>query len=117
MAVPMHIKDRMVRKSHLKASEQSAESDDAAIGKPAANPRPQGYIYTHDIPMQGPLAELGGISDQDYLTTPRQYYNPTSRGTEKTLAERLAMIRAYRAKLASHAPATRGSAPSEPPSP
>lgn len=48
--------------------------------------RGQGYQYAHDHPE--------GIASQDYLGIEREYYRPTDRGFERTLAERLAAIRA-----------------------
>jgi putative ATPase len=45
----------------------------------------QGYAYAHD----GPDA----IVPQDYLGVERNYYQPTDRGLERTLAEQLAEIR------------------------
>nr|WP_231604619.1 replication-associated recombination protein A [Crateriforma conspicua] len=45
----------------------------------------EGYVYAHD-------AE-GGIAAQDYLGEDRRYYEPTDRGFEATLAERLTKIR------------------------
>jgi len=46
----------------------------------------EGYEYAHDQP--------GAIAAQDYLGVERQYYNPTDRGFERELAERLEAIRA-----------------------
>jgi putative ATPase len=43
------------------------------------------YQYAHDAP--------DGIAAQDYLGVDREYYRPVSRGFEKELAERLAIIR------------------------
>jgi putative ATPase len=45
----------------------------------------QGYAYAHDGP--------DGIVAQDYLGVERRYYEPTDRGHEQALAERLANIR------------------------
>jgi putative ATPase len=45
----------------------------------------QGYAYAHDGP--------DGIVAQDYLGVERRYYEPTDRGHEQVLAERLANIR------------------------
>jgi putative ATPase len=47
-----------------------------------------GYVYSHDEP--------GGIGTQDYLGVDREYYRPSDRGIEKTLAERLDRIRKQR---------------------
>ena len=44
-----------------------------------------GYEYAHDAP--------DGIASQDYLGVERRYYEPTARGHERELAERLAEIR------------------------
>jgi putative ATPase len=45
----------------------------------------QGYEYSHDAP--------DGIAAQDYLGIEATYYEPTDRGFERDLAERLAEIR------------------------
>jgi putative ATPase len=45
----------------------------------------QGYEYAHDAP--------DGIAAQDYLGVEKRYYEPTDRGFERELAERLAEIR------------------------
>ena len=45
----------------------------------------QGYEYSHDAP--------DGIASQDYLGVEKDYYEPTDRGRERDLAERLAEIR------------------------
>lgn len=45
----------------------------------------QGYAYSHDAP--------DGIAAQDYLGVEKRYYEPTDRGFERDLAERLAEIR------------------------
>jgi putative ATPase len=45
----------------------------------------QGYEYSHDAP--------DGVASQDYLGVDRRYYEPTDRGLERDLAERLAEIR------------------------
>ena len=45
----------------------------------------QGYAYAHDAPE--------GIAAQDYLGVEKRYYEPTDRGFERDLAERLAEIR------------------------
>lgn len=46
----------------------------------------EGYQYSHN-------AE-GGVAAQDYLGVDREYYQPTDRGFERTLSERLKAIRA-----------------------
>jgi len=45
----------------------------------------QGYEYAHDAP--------DAIAAQDYLGVEKRYYEPTDRGEERDLAERLAAIR------------------------
>ena len=45
----------------------------------------QGYEYAHDAPE--------GIAAQDYLGVEKRYYEPTDRGFERDLAERLAEVR------------------------
>jgi putative ATPase len=45
----------------------------------------QGYEYSHDAP--------DGVAAQDYLGIEASYYEPTDRGFERDLAERLAEIR------------------------
>ena len=45
----------------------------------------EGYTYSHDSP--------DGIAAQDYLGVEKRYYEPTDRGYERDLAERLAGIR------------------------
>ena len=45
----------------------------------------QGYEYAHDAPE--------GIAAQDYLGVDKRYYEPTDRGFERDLAERLAEVR------------------------
>ncbi len=47
-----------------------------------------GYQYSHDFPE--------AIAHQDYLPAPRRYYEPTDRGFEKEIAERLARWRKLR---------------------
>ena len=42
----------------------------------------QGYQYAHD--------SAGGVAAQDYLGVDRTYYEPTDRGYEKKIAERIA---------------------------
>jgi putative ATPase len=48
--------------------------------------RGEGYQYAHDA--------AGGVAAQDYLGVEREYYRPTERGFEATLARRLAELRA-----------------------
>jgi len=45
----------------------------------------QGYEYAHDA--------QGGVAAQDYLGVEKRYYEPTDRGFERELSERLAEIR------------------------
>lgn len=45
----------------------------------------EGYLYAHDQP--------DAIASMDYLGVDRQFYQPSSRGFEATLAERLATVR------------------------
>jgi putative ATPase len=45
----------------------------------------QGYEYSHEAP--------DAIAAQDYLGVEKRYYEPTDRGFERDLAERLAEIR------------------------
>jgi putative ATPase len=81
LPVPMHIKDRQVRK----ASDLSAGSSRGA-----------GYQYSHDQP--------GALGTQDYLSgwdqvwpgIAREFYQPTDRGFEAELRKRLAEARAAR---------------------
>ncbi len=47
--------------------------------------RGEGYTYTHDAP--------DAIAKQDYLGVERYYYQPTNRGLERDLGERVAEIR------------------------
>ncbi|MCC6353685.1 MAG: replication-associated recombination protein A [Verrucomicrobiae bacterium] len=48
----------------------------------------EGYQYSHDFPE--------AVAQQDYLPAPRAYYEPTDRGFEKDIAERLARWRGLR---------------------
>ena len=54
----------------------------------ARNPNAHAYEYPHD--------RADGIGTQEYLGVTRQYYRPTNRGLEKTIAEHLERIRALR---------------------
>ena len=58
----------------------------------------EGYTYAHDAP--------DAVAKQDYLGVERHYYQPTSRGLERDLGERLAEIR-RRLKESHQAPANR----------
>ncbi len=83
VAVPVHIKDGNVRKSHQKGGSGKGE----------------GYKYAHDAQTAGAAGEVGGVTDQDYLSVSRRYYRPTVRGVEKLLKERLGAVRAERDRL------------------
>ena len=48
----------------------------------------KGYRYSHDAP--------GGVTNQDYLGVDRRYYEPTDRGAERVLGERLEAVRKIR---------------------
>jgi putative ATPase len=50
--------------------------------------RGEGYVYPHD--------QQDGWADQDYLGVQREYYQPTDRGAEQELRQRLADLRARR---------------------
>jgi putative ATPase len=50
----------------------------------------QGYQYAHDHPE--------GYVPQDYLGVDKTYYNPTTRGYEATIAQRLAKWKALKAQ-------------------
>ncbi len=65
--VPVHLRDK-----HYQGAER--------LGHGA------GYVYSHEA--------ADGVADQDYLGVDRTYYQPTDRGWEATMAERLAAIRA-----------------------
>ncbi len=60
----------------------------------------QGYAYSHDAP--------DGIAAQEYLGVEKRYYEPTDRGLERDLGERLAEIRR---RLAARPPADRDPPP------
>ena len=74
VAVPMHIKDSNVRKA-------AGMSSGTRVG--------EGYEYAHDTP--------DALGRQQYLSVARRYYEPTTRGSEKLLAEYLEKARAARA--------------------
>jgi putative ATPase len=63
--------------------------------------RGEGYVSAHDAP--------DGIAPQEYLGVARRYYQPTDRGRERDLAERLAEIRQ---RLADRGSPSSDSAPS-----
>jgi len=65
--VPVHLRD-----AHYRGAEKLGHG--------------QGYQYAHD--------SAGGVAAQDYLGVDRTYYEPTDRGYEKKIAERLKEIRA-----------------------
>ena len=70
----MHIKDSNVRKA-------AGMSSGTSVGA--------GYEYAHDSP--------DALGRQQYLGVARRYYEPTTRGSEKLLAEYLEKARAARA--------------------
>jgi len=72
--VPRHLQDK-----HYSGAEQLGHG--------------QGYEYSHDA--------ADGIAAQDYLGVEKRYYEPTDRGFERDLAERLAAIRQ---RLGGHPP-------------
>ena len=72
--VPRHLQDK-----HYSGAEQLGHG--------------QGYEYSHDA--------ADGIAAQDYLGVEKRYYEPTDRGFERDLAERLAAIRQ---RLVGHPP-------------
>ena len=51
----------------------------------------KGYLYSHDFPE--------GVSGQEYLSEPRQFYQPGEAGAEAAAAARLAHIRAIKARI------------------
>jgi putative ATPase len=93
VAVPVHIKDGNVRKSHQKGGSGKGEM----------------YQYAHDAQTAGAAGEVGGVTAQDYLGVSKRYYRPTERGVEKMLKERLEAVIAERERL-------RGDQPPAPPS-
>jgi len=95
VAVPVHIKDGNVRKSHQKGGSGKGE----------------GYQYAHDAQTAGAAGEVGGVTAQDYLGVSRRYYRPTDRGVEKLLKERLEAVLAERARLRTPSPAPDEQAP------
>jgi len=66
LPVPRHLQDK-----HYSGAKRLGHGD--------------GYAYAHDAP--------DAIANQDYLGVERHYYEPTSRGLERDLGERLAEIR------------------------
>jgi putative ATPase len=77
--VPMHIKDGNVRK----ATQISVSGKDG-----------DAYRYTHADGIADP--HLGVIGAQDYLGVEKQYYRPTTHGSEKVLKDALERARAAR---------------------
>ncbi|MDX2198576.1 MAG: replication-associated recombination protein A [Phycisphaerae bacterium] len=67
----------------------------------------RGYLYPHDYPE--------GFVVQDYLGADREYYQPTNRGGEARIAERLERWRGLRAAADEQAAATRAATDREPP--
>jgi putative ATPase len=66
LPVPKHLKD-----THYKGSERLGHGS--------------GYKYAHDF--------AGGFVEQDYLGVDKTYYEPTDRGYEATIAERMRRLR------------------------
>ncbi|MBL8817520.1 MAG: replication-associated recombination protein A [Planctomyces sp.] len=71
LPVPMHLRD-----GHYAGAERLGHG--------------KGYQYPHDAP--------DGWLPQDYLGIDRTYYHPTGRGKEYEFAQRLAAVRAHKAK-------------------
>lgn len=71
LPVPMHLRD-----GHYAGSERLGHG--------------KGYQYPHETP--------DGWLPQDYLGVDRTYYQPTGRGKENEFAQRLAAVRAWKAK-------------------
>ena len=67
--VPVHLRDK-----HYDGAERLGHGAD--------------YVYSHDMP--------DAIADQDYLGVDRTYFEPSPRGWEATMAQRLNQIRASR---------------------
>lgn len=65
--VPMHLRDK-----HYAGAKQLGHGE--------------GYVYSHE--------EADGVAAQDYLGVDREYYQPTTRGFEADLTQRLEAIRA-----------------------
>ncbi|MCC5786601.1 MAG: replication-associated recombination protein A [Phycisphaerales bacterium] len=57
--------------------------------------RGKGYQYSHDAAY----VAIGGVTPQDYLGVEQRYYLPTESGYEKTLKERLELVREARAAM------------------
>jgi putative ATPase len=70
--VPIHIKDKMVRKAGTKSA-GTAGGDS--------------YKYAHEQGQRS--GELGMIGTQDYLGVDKRYYHPTDHGVEAMLKQRL----------------------------
>ncbi|MBY0396252.1 MAG: hypothetical protein K2X91_07255, partial [Thermoleophilia bacterium] len=97
VAVPVHIKDKNVKKAARKGG--SGRGDE--------------YQYAHDAKTGGTAGEVGGVTGQDYLGVNRRYYTPTDRGVEKVLGERLRAVRDERERL--RAPGRAGPKPNPEP--
>lgn len=52
-----------------------------------------GYEYSHS---KGAETSVGGVTKQDYLGVEKRYYEPTERGFEKMMKERLEEVRRAR---------------------
>ena len=53
----------------------------------------EGYLYSHDFPE--------GISGQEYMLNPQQFYKPGEAGAEATTAKRMEQLRALKARIQS----------------
>ena len=53
----------------------------------------EGYLYSHDFPE--------GISGQDYMLEPREFYQPGDAGAEAATAKRMEQLRALKARIQS----------------
>lgn len=71
LEIPRHLRD-----THYKGAARLKHGED--------------YQYSHDFPE--------AVARQDYLPAPRAYYEPTGRGFEKEISERLARWRKLRAE-------------------
>ena len=81
VAVPMHIKDGMVKK---------------ATGKSEGSTTGSAYAYAHTDGVRDEV--LGMIGTQDYLGVDARYYEPTDHGFEKNLRDALERARAARGR-------------------
>ncbi len=88
VAVPVHIKDGNVKKAARMGGTANGEA----------------YAYAHDAKTGGAAGEVGGVTGQDYLGVSKRYYQPTDRGVEKLLGERLEAIIAERERVSGAKP-------------